>query len=72
MSKEIILNLRESNFDQARVYNEQLNRPMDKSSRRGQYLKCGEGGYKAIADDYYKSNKKMIMMARIKVCSRVD
>lgn len=61
------LELTESNFDQARVYNEQLNRPMDKSSRRGAILKMWrEGGYKAIADDYYKSNKKMIMMARIK------
>ena len=62
------LNLTESTFEQARVQNAQLNSPTVKSLRREAILKTWrEGGHKAIADDYYRKNKKQIMLFRVKM-----
>ncbi|MGR6836803.1 Coenzyme F420 hydrogenase/dehydrogenase, beta subunit C-terminal domain [Syntrophomonas erecta] len=62
------LKLVESTFEQARVQNGPLNRPNAKSERRKTIFKAWhEGGYKAIADDYYMKNKKQIILFRLKM-----
>ncbi len=62
------VNLIESTFEQARIQNEQLIRPTLKSPRREIILKTWhEGGYKAVADEYYKFNKKQIIISRAKM-----
>ncbi len=62
------LDLTESTFEQARVQNGQLNSPTSKSIRREAILKVwGEGGYKAVADEYYRNNKKQIILSRGKM-----
>jgi coenzyme F420-reducing hydrogenase beta subunit len=61
------LTLTESTFEQASVQNRQLRQPTDKSDRRGVILKMWrEGGYQALAYEYYKTNKKQLMVFRIK------
>ncbi|MFR1707992.1 MAG: Coenzyme F420 hydrogenase/dehydrogenase, beta subunit C-terminal domain [Clostridium sp.] len=62
------LNLTESTFEQARKQNGQLNMPMAKSVRRDAILKTWhEGGYKAVAEEYYKENKNQIVLSRLKM-----
>lgn len=62
------LNLTESIFEQARVQNGQLNSPTARSVRREEILKVWrEGGYKAVADEYYRTNKKLIVSSRCKM-----
>lgn len=62
------LDLTKSTFEQAREQNDQLNRPTTKSDRREVILKTWrEGGYQAVADEYYKSNKKKFMMVIAKM-----
>ncbi len=62
------LDLTESTFKQARVQNGQLNSPTAKSERREAILKVWrEGGYKAVADEYYRKNKKQIIFSRAKM-----
>ena len=62
------LDLTESTFEQARVQNGQLNSPTDRSARREEILKVWrEGGYKAVADEYYRKNKKQIILSRGKM-----
>lgn len=62
------INLTESTFGQAREQNEQLNRPTVKSDKRDVILKTwSDGGYKAVADEFYKANKKKIIIAKFKM-----
>lgn len=62
------LNLTESTFEKAREQNGQLNNPVVKSNIRDVILKTWrEGGYKAVADEYYKANKKKIIIAKLKI-----
>jgi len=62
------LTLTESTFEQAKVQNGQLRQPTAKSERREGILKTWrEGGYHAIADEYYKLNKKQLMVLRLKM-----
>ena len=62
------LYLTESTFEQAKVQNEQLNNPMAKSSRREEILRVWkEGGYEAVAKDYYRKNKKQIIKTKSKM-----
>jgi coenzyme F420-reducing hydrogenase beta subunit len=62
------LTLTKSTFEQARVQNSQLNRPTAKSNRREEILKTWrEGGYRSVADEYYRMNKKQIALAKIKM-----
>ncbi len=57
-----------STFVQARKYNGPLNRPTDKSNRRNVIFKIWrEGGYKAVANEYYKSNRKQIIFYNFKM-----
>lgn len=62
------LDLTESTFEQARVQNGQLNSPTAKSVRRETILRVWhEGRYKAVAEDYYRKNKKQIILSRGKM-----
>ena len=62
------LQLTESVFEQARVQNGPLNRPNVKSKKRDIILDTWrEGGYKALADEYYRTNKKLIVSSRCKM-----
>lgn len=62
------LDLKKSTFEQARLQNGRLNRPTAKSDRRQAVLRTWrEGGYQAVADEYYKDNKKNIRMVRVKM-----
>jgi coenzyme F420-reducing hydrogenase beta subunit len=62
------LQLTESLFEQARVQNGPLNRPNAKSEKRDIILKTWrEGDYKAVADEYYRMNKKLIILSRCKM-----
>ena len=62
------LDLTQSTFEQAREQNEQLRRPTAKSDKRDTILKTWrEGGYQAIAEEYYKTNKKRLVLFRIKM-----
>lgn len=61
------LDLTESAFEQARMQNEQLNKPIAKSTKREMILKTWrEGGYKAVAEEYYKAYKRQIILSRCK------
>lgn len=52
------LNLTKSTFEQARKHNGQLNKPTAKSEKRDIIFKAWrEGGYKAVAKQYYEDNK---------------
>ena len=62
------LQLTESVFEQARVQNGPLNRPNVKSKKRDIILDTWhEGGYKAVADEYYRMNKNRIILSRCKM-----
>lgn len=62
------LNLLKSTFEQAREQNEQLNKPTAKSDKRDVILKTWrEGGYKAVAEEFYRTNKKKIIIGNIKM-----
>ena len=62
------LDLTQSTFEQAREQNGQLRQPTAKSYKREAILKTWrEGGYQAVADEYYKSNKKQLVVFRIKM-----
>ncbi|HWQ42980.1 MAG TPA: Coenzyme F420 hydrogenase/dehydrogenase, beta subunit C-terminal domain [Desulfosporosinus sp.] len=62
------LDLTQSTFEQAREQNGQLRQPTAKSYNREAILKTWrEGGYQAVAEGFYKSNKKQLMMFRIKM-----
>lgn len=62
------LDLTESTFDQARAQNGQLNEPTARSGKREAILRTWrEGGYQTVADEYYKTNRKQIVMSRIKM-----
>ena len=62
------LNLTESTFEKAREQNGQLNTPTVKSNKRDEILKTWrEGGYKAVADEFYEANKKNIIIAKFKM-----
>lgn len=61
------LYLTESSFEQAKIYNAQLNSPVKKSLNREAIFKTWrEGGYRAVAKKYYKANKWKIIFARVK------
>ena len=62
------LDLTISTFEQAREQNGQLRQPTAKSYKREAILKTWrEDGYQAVAAEYYKSNKKQLVMFRIKM-----
>jgi len=62
-----LLNLTKSTFEQARAQNGHLRQPTAKSDRRGAILKAWrEGGYQAVAAEYYRANKKRLVLFRIK------
>lgn len=62
------LDLTISTLVQAREQNGQLNKPTAKSYKRESILKTWrEGGYQAVADEYYKLNKKQIWLFKIKM-----
>ncbi|MHB8077058.1 Coenzyme F420 hydrogenase/dehydrogenase, beta subunit C-terminal domain [Desulfosporosinus fructosivorans] len=62
------LDLTKSTFEQAREQNGQLRQPTAKSYKREAILKTWrEGGFQAVADGFYKSNKKQLMRFRIKM-----
>ncbi|HWQ43461.1 MAG TPA: Coenzyme F420 hydrogenase/dehydrogenase, beta subunit C-terminal domain [Desulfosporosinus sp.] len=62
------LDLTQSTFEQAREQNEQLRQPTAKSYKREAILKTWrEGGYKALAVQYYRSNKKQIVLFKTKM-----
>lgn len=62
------LQLAESIFEKARVHNGPLNRPNAKSEKREIIFKTWrEGGYKAVADQYYRMNKKRIILSKVKM-----
>ena len=62
------LDLIESTFEKARVQNGQLNRPTAKSDRREAILKTWrEGGYRAVANEYYRKNKLQIFLFKAKL-----
>jgi len=62
------LNLTKSTLDQARAQNGQLRQPTARSDRREAILQTWrEGGYQAVADEYYKANRKRILISRIKM-----
>jgi coenzyme F420-reducing hydrogenase beta subunit len=61
------LTLTKSNFEQGRVYNAQLNHPVTKSEKREDIFKLWRNhGYQAVAEKYYKMNRKRIVNYRIK------
>ncbi|ADY55906.1 coenzyme F420 hydrogenase/dehydrogenase beta subunit domain protein [Syntrophobotulus glycolicus DSM 8271] len=61
------LTLVHSTFEQARVHNEQLRQPTKRSEKRAAILKIWrEGGYQAIADRYYRLNRRKMISYRIK------
>jgi len=61
------LNLTNSSLEQARIKNDQLNGPATKSLKREAIFRVWrDGGYKAVAKEYYKINKKQIVLARVK------
>ena len=61
------LDLTESAFEQARMQNEQLNKPIAKSTKRERILKTWrEGGYKAVAEEYYKAYKRQLYCPDVK------
>lgn len=65
LSKLLILT--ESTFDQARAQNGQLNRPTVMSNRREAVLRTWrDGGYRAVADEYYRASKKRLALLRLK------
>ncbi|MEA5092061.1 MAG: Coenzyme F420 hydrogenase/dehydrogenase, beta subunit C-terminal domain [Acidaminococcaceae bacterium] len=62
------LDLTVSTLIQAQVQNGQLKNPTVKSCKREAILKTWrEGGYQAVADDYYRLNKNKIMLFKIKM-----
>ena len=62
------LNLTKSTFGQARVQNSQLNRPTPRSDKREAILKAWrEGGYNAVANEYYKTYKRQILLHKVKL-----
>jgi len=62
-----LLSLTESTFDQARAQNGQLNRPTARSDQREAILRTWRtGGYQAVADEYYRANKKRLVLLRLK------
>lgn len=62
------LQLTESIFEQARIQNGPLNRPNAKREKRDIILNTWrEGGYKAVADEYFMNNKKRIILSRGKM-----
>jgi coenzyme F420-reducing hydrogenase beta subunit len=62
------LDLTQSTFEQAREQNGQLRQPTAKSYKREAIFKTWrEGGHQAVADQYYKSKKKQLMVFRIKM-----
>jgi coenzyme F420-reducing hydrogenase beta subunit len=57
-----------STFEQARAQNEQLSKPISKSNKRETILKMWrDGGYQAVADEYYSKNKQQIILFKIKL-----
>jgi coenzyme F420-reducing hydrogenase beta subunit len=62
------LDLTKSTFEQARAQNSQLNRPTAKSDRREAIFNTWrEGGFEAVADEYYKLNRKQILLFKFKM-----
>jgi coenzyme F420-reducing hydrogenase beta subunit len=63
-----LLSLTESTFDQAKAQNCQLNRPTPKSNQREAILTTWrEGGYRAVADEYWNANRQRILITRVKM-----
>lgn len=63
-----LLTLTKSTFEQAKVQNMLLKKPTAKSNKRESILKMWhEGGYQALADEFYELNKKQILVFRIKM-----
>ncbi|TGE34866.1 4Fe-4S dicluster domain-containing protein [Desulfosporosinus fructosivorans] len=62
------LDLTPSTFEQASEQNGQLRQATAKSYKREAILKTWrEGGYQAVAEEYYNSNKKQLVVFRIKM-----
>ena len=62
------LNLIESDFQSVKLENSQLSKPTNKSSKRQLILKTWrQGGWRLLADEYYKSNKIKIIISRFKI-----
>jgi len=62
------LNITKSTFEQARERNGQLNRPVPKSERREAILKMNhQGGYQAVANEYYRKHKWQIILLKVKL-----
>jgi hypothetical protein len=63
-----LLDLTESTLEQASAQNARLKRPTLESDKRETVLRAWrEGGYRAVADQYYKSNRKWLIMVRIRM-----
>jgi hypothetical protein len=61
------LYLTKSDFSKARMQNGTLNKPTRNSVIREKILETWrEGGYQAVAAEYYKTNRKKIMLYRLK------
>lgn len=62
------LQLTESIFEQARIQNGPLNRSNVKREKRDIIFNTWrEGGYKAVAEEYFRNNKKRIILYRGKM-----
>ena len=62
------LDLTESSFELARKQNGQLNRPTAKGNKREEILRTWrDGGYHAVAKEYYRVNKIAIWKSKIKM-----
>jgi len=61
------MNLTETDFEQAKLYNRQLNHPTPKSEKRDMlYTKFRIEGASTIANEYYKETKNQIVFEKIK------
>ncbi|NLC95551.1 MAG: 4Fe-4S dicluster domain-containing protein [Bacilli bacterium] len=62
------LKLVNSDFEQAKKYNGQLNHPVPKSEKREMIFKTWHtGGYTAVANEFYFKNRKMIVVNQVKI-----
>lgn len=62
------IDLVQSDFEKARINNDQLNHPTPKNDKREELFRMWNGGgYREIADDYYAKNKKRILWFKSKM-----
>jgi coenzyme F420-reducing hydrogenase beta subunit len=62
------IDLTTSTFEYARAQNGQLSKPTVKGKRREAILKTWrEGGFKKVADEFYKNNRNKILLIKVKM-----